>query len=53
MIDKSKGIADIPEWFQGSRLNFAENLLRYNDDRVAIYSTGTELFFVKSSYKYS
>ena len=24
------------EWFKGSRLNFAENLLRYRDDRTAI-----------------
>ena len=23
------------EWFKGSRLNFAENLLRYRDDRTA------------------
>lgn len=40
VIDKSKGIADIPEWFHGARLNFAENLLRFRDDRIAIYSTG-------------
>ncbi|XP_052222832.1 acetoacetyl-CoA synthetase-like isoform X2 [Dreissena polymorpha] len=40
VIDKTKGIADIPEWFTGSRLNFAENLLRYDDDNIAIYSTG-------------
>lgn len=38
VIDKTKGIADIPEWFSGSRLNFAENLLKYKDDRVAIYA---------------
>lgn len=25
-----------PKWFVGSRLNFAENLLRFRDDRVAI-----------------
>ncbi|MDQ3516803.1 MAG: acetoacetate--CoA ligase [Gemmatimonadota bacterium] len=25
-----------PRWFTGARLNFAENLLRYGDDRVAI-----------------
>ncbi|MBJ6726294.1 acetoacetate--CoA ligase [Geomesophilobacter sediminis] len=28
-------------WFEGARLNFAENLLRYRDDRTAIVS-GTE-----------
>ncbi|XP_078339308.1 acetoacetyl-CoA synthetase-like [Crassostrea virginica] len=43
VIDKSKGISEIPTWFQGSRLNFAENLLRYNDDRVAVYMTGEGL----------
>jgi acetoacetyl-CoA synthetase len=26
------------KWFQGARLNFAENLLRYRDDRVALLS---------------
>ncbi len=25
-----------PRWFAGARLNFAENLLRYRDDRVAL-----------------
>ena len=25
------------KWFQGSRINFAENLLRFKDDRVAIH----------------
>src|SRR5262245_52129717 len=25
-----------PRWFDGARLNFAENLLRFRDDRVAI-----------------
>jgi acetoacetyl-CoA synthetase len=25
-----------PQWFPGSRLNFAENLLRYDDDRPAL-----------------
>ena len=27
-----------PRWFPASRLNFAENLLRFSDDRVAILS---------------
>ena len=26
------------KWFQGAKLNFAENLLRYRDDRTAIIS---------------
>ena len=27
-------------WFSGARLNFAENLLRYRDDRVALIFKG-------------
>ncbi|XP_069817063.1 acetoacetyl-CoA synthetase isoform X1 [Dendropsophus ebraccatus] len=39
VIDRSKGIADIPEWFHGSRLNYAENLLKHkNNDKVALYA---------------
>ncbi|KAL5017384.1 hypothetical protein ScPMuIL_006973 [Solemya velum] len=40
VIDTTKSIADIPEWFHGSRLNFTENVLRFDDDHVAIYSAG-------------
>ncbi|KAG8195200.1 hypothetical protein JTE90_027943 [Oedothorax gibbosus] len=32
---KGKEIIDI-EWFPGARLNYAENILRYRDDRVAL-----------------
>ena len=28
------------QWFTGSRLNFAENLLRYRDDQTALYLQG-------------
>ncbi|XP_064424037.1 acetoacetyl-CoA synthetase [Latimeria chalumnae] len=39
VIDRKKGIADIPEWFKGSRLNYAENLLKHKDnDKVALYA---------------
>ncbi|KAM9329105.1 acetoacetyl-CoA synthetase [Gastrophryne carolinensis] len=38
VIDRSKGIADIPEWFPGSRLNYAENLLKHTEnDKIALY----------------
>ena len=40
VVDKQKNITEIPEWFRGCRLNFAENILRFNDDRVAVYATG-------------
>jgi hypothetical protein len=29
IIDKTQRMDQIPEWFPGSRLNYAENLLRY------------------------
>ncbi|XP_078599537.1 acetoacetyl-CoA synthetase-like [Branchiostoma floridae x Branchiostoma japonicum] len=38
VVDVSKNIAEIPQWFQGCRMNYAENMLRYRDDRVAIYA---------------
>uniref|UniRef100_A0ABI8A6W6 Acetoacetyl-CoA synthetase n=1 Tax=Felis catus TaxID=9685 RepID=A0ABI8A6W6_FELCA len=39
VVDTSKGIADVPEWFRGSRLNYAENLLRHGEnDKVALYA---------------
>lgn len=37
VVDSTKNISDIPKWFKGARLNYAENLLRYQDDRVALY----------------
>ncbi|KAM4809160.1 acetoacetyl-CoA synthetase [Rhinophrynus dorsalis] len=41
VVDRSKGIAEIPEWFKGSRLNYAENLLKHKEnDKVALYATG-------------
>ena len=30
------------KWFQGSRLNYAENLLRYRDERMAIHFRGED-----------
>lgn len=43
VVDLSKSVADVPEWFRGCRLNYAENLLRYADshgDKTAIISCG-------------
>lgn len=37
-VDTSLYIDQIPEWFPGARLNYAENLLRYSDDDgIALY----------------
>lgn len=38
-MDVSKRISDVPEWFKGARLNYAENLLKHtNQDKVALYA---------------
>ena len=39
------------EWFKGARLNFAENLLRYKDDRTALIFKGEAQDTQKTSYK--
>ena len=36
----SKTVADVPVWFSGCRLNFAENLLRYQEDKTAVITCG-------------
>uniref|UniRef100_A0A8C2K4J0 Acetoacetyl-CoA synthetase n=1 Tax=Cyprinus carpio TaxID=7962 RepID=A0A8C2K4J0_CYPCA len=39
VVDVSKRISDVPEWFKGSRLNYVENLLKHKDqDKVALYA---------------
>ena len=43
VVDPSKGVRDVPEWFSGARLNFAENLLRLADkhpDKPAVITAG-------------
>ena len=36
----TKGIADIPEWFHGCMLNYTENLLKHDENKVAIITYG-------------
>ncbi|KAF3851386.1 hypothetical protein F7725_013158 [Dissostichus mawsoni] len=39
VVDVSKRVSDVPEWFKGARLNYAENLLKHADqDKVALYA---------------
>ncbi|XP_061117752.1 acetoacetyl-CoA synthetase [Conger conger] len=39
VVDVSKRISDVPEWFRGCRLNYAENLLKHKEqDKVALYA---------------
>ena len=47
VLDQSQPMETIPEWFHGARLNFAENLLHYDDDKVALYTAG-KIYFPNS-----
>ncbi|XP_053182022.1 acetoacetyl-CoA synthetase [Scomber japonicus] len=39
VVDVTKRISDVPEWFKGARLNYAENLLKHpHQDKVALYA---------------
>jgi len=38
------------EWFPGARLNFAENLLRYRDERTAIIFRGEDRVSIRMTY---
>lgn len=38
------------KWFEGSKLNFAENLLRFNDDQIAIISARENFPTIKITY---
>ncbi|MDX9790429.1 MAG: acetoacetate--CoA ligase [Candidatus Kapabacteria bacterium] len=51
--DKTKSADDISNyrWFDGAKLNFAENLLRFNDDETALIHYSENLPTRKISYK--
>nr|XP_002129031.1 acetoacetyl-CoA synthetase-like [Ciona intestinalis] len=51
VVDVTKKITDNPEWFSGARINYAENMLRYDDDKVAILSAGEGRNIESLSYK--
>ena len=36
----NKSVIDVPEWFHGCHLNYAENLLKYPDDKIATITYG-------------
>eukprot|EP00158_Paraphelidium_tribonemae_P009841 Partr_v1_DN28979_c0_g2_i4_m25357 putative synthetase len=40
VINESVSMDHIPKWFAGARLNLAENMLKFRDDRVALIATG-------------
>ncbi|KAJ3321321.1 hypothetical protein HDV06_004425 [Boothiomyces sp. JEL0866] len=39
VVDESLPIYDIPKWFHGARINYAQNLLKRTDDGIAIIAT--------------
>lgn len=52
VVDADASISDIPKWFLGVRMNYAENLLRYDDDRVALYGASEGKGDSISSYSF-
>lgn len=50
VLDKpNASMDDLPfKWFDGALLNYAENLLKHNDERVAVYSYGEAFKSVKT-----
>ncbi|XP_023232734.1 acetoacetyl-CoA synthetase-like [Centruroides sculpturatus] len=39
---------EIPEWFHECKFNYAENLLQFKDNRIALYLTGERQKEVKT-----
>lgn len=47
VVDATKRISDVPQWFKGARLNYAENLLKHADqDKVALYAASKYVILV-------
>lgn len=42
VVDRGAKCGDMPKWFQGARLNYAENLLKFRDDHIALIVAGEE-----------
>ncbi|GFR18780.1 acetoacetyl-CoA synthetase, partial [Trichonephila clavata] len=40
VIDLNTPLEKFPVWFTGAKLNLAENLLKYRDDKIAFIATG-------------
>jgi hypothetical protein len=54
-VINTKVMTDIPTWFCDSKLNYAENLLKFNDNRTAIITSGIVLFthYINSQLNWS
>lgn len=42
VLDEDVPIAHNPEWFKEARVNWAENMLKFRDDKVALIEAGEE-----------
>ncbi|GFU36929.1 acetoacetyl-CoA synthetase [Nephila pilipes] len=42
VIDLNVLLSRSPKWFEGAKLNYAENLLKYRDERAALIVTGED-----------
>ncbi|GFU34149.1 acetoacetyl-CoA synthetase [Nephila pilipes] len=42
VVDLNIPMNEFPKWFKGAELNYAENLLKYRDDRIALIVDGEE-----------
>ncbi|GFT55233.1 acetoacetyl-CoA synthetase [Nephila pilipes] len=42
VVDLNVPMSDLPKWFEGAKLNHAENLLKYKDDRLALIVDGED-----------
>ncbi|XP_054707474.1 LOW QUALITY PROTEIN: acetoacetyl-CoA synthetase-like [Uloborus diversus] len=50
VIDLNIPLEQSPEWFPGAKLNFAENLLKFRDDQVALIVAGEDRETEKITY---
>lgn len=40
VIDLSIPMGDFHEWFAGAKMNYAENILKYRDNHIALIAAG-------------
>jgi len=40
VVDTTKSVNENPQWFAGAALNYAENILHYDDDKIALIGAG-------------
>jgi acetoacetyl-CoA synthetase len=50
VIDESLSIDKIPKWFTGASINYTENMMRRDDEGIAIIGCGEEGLFERVTY---